>query len=39
MGITTAQEFERTIQAAQAEIDSLRYRTVSPFYIAYGQRV
>lgn len=38
-GITTAQEFERTIQAAQAEIDSPRYHTVSPFYIAYGQRV
>jgi SAM-dependent methyltransferase len=37
-GITTAQEFERTIQAAQAEIDSPQYRTVSPFYIAFGQR-
>lgn len=38
-GIATEQEFERTIQAAQAEIDSRQYRTISPFYIAYGQRV
>lgn len=37
-GITTEQEFERTLEAAQAEINSRRYRTISPFYIAYGQR-
>jgi ubiquinone/menaquinone biosynthesis C-methylase UbiE len=38
-GITTADEFERTLRVAQAEIDSPQYRTISPFYIAYGQRV
>jgi SAM-dependent methyltransferase len=38
-GITTKPEFERTLQAARAEINSRRYRTISPFYIAYGQRV
>ncbi|MGZ6390688.1 MAG: hypothetical protein ACXWQZ_15690, partial [Ktedonobacterales bacterium] len=37
-GITTAEEFERTLQAARAEINSPRYHTISPFYIAYGQR-
>ena len=37
-GITTTEEFERTLQAARAEIDSPRYHTISPFYIAYGQR-
>lgn len=37
-GITTAEEFERTLQAARAEIDSPHYHTISPFYIAYGQR-
>lgn len=38
-GIATAQEFEQTIQAAQAEVESRHYRAVSPFYIAYGRRV
>ena len=38
-GIATAQEFERTIRAAQAEVESRQYRAISPFYIAYGQRV
>jgi hypothetical protein len=37
-GITTAEEFKRTLQDARAEIDSSRYQTISPFYIAYGQR-
>jgi len=38
-GIATAEEFRLTIQAAQAEVESPQYRAVSPFYIAYGQRV
>jgi SAM-dependent methyltransferase len=38
-GIASEQEVERTIAAAQAEINSPQYRTISPFYIAYGQRV
>lgn len=37
-GITTAEEFERTLRDARAEINSPRYHTISPFYIAYGQR-
>jgi SAM-dependent methyltransferase len=38
-GITTNEQFARTIQAAQAEIDSPQYRTISPFFLAYGQRL
>jgi SAM-dependent methyltransferase len=38
-GIASEQEVARTIEAAQAEINSPQYRTISPFYIAYGQRV
>ncbi|HEU5439848.1 MAG TPA: methyltransferase domain-containing protein [Ktedonobacterales bacterium] len=38
-GIATTEEFERTIQAAQAEVESRHYRAVSPFYVAFGQRV
>jgi ubiquinone/menaquinone biosynthesis C-methylase UbiE len=37
-GIATAEEFERTLQNARVEINSPRYHTISPFYIAYGQR-
>jgi hypothetical protein len=38
-GITTTDEFERTLQAAQRDMRLPSYRGVCPFYIAYGQRV
>ncbi|HLJ80405.1 MAG TPA: methyltransferase domain-containing protein [Ktedonobacterales bacterium] len=38
-GIATAQEFDWTMQTAQAEVESRQYQAISPFYIAFGQRV
>jgi hypothetical protein len=38
-GITSAEQFDRTLSAARAELASPHMRCVMPTYIAYGQRV
>lgn len=37
-GIVSAAEFDRVMAQALADVQSPRYRCVSPFHIAYGQR-
>ncbi len=36
--ITTEEEFAQTLASVQADIDSLQYRCVVPWYISFGQR-
>ncbi len=37
-GLTTDAEFTQTLATAQADLDSLQYRCVAPWYISVGQR-
>ncbi|WIG61569.1 MAG: Methyltransferase type 11 [Ktedonobacterales bacterium] len=38
LGITSADEFARTLAQAQADVNTPQYKCIAPFYIAYGQR-
>ncbi|MBF6589918.1 MAG: methyltransferase domain-containing protein [Ktedonobacterales bacterium] len=37
-GVTTQEQFDETLTRAQADLNTLDYPCVTPFYIAYGQR-
>lgn len=38
MGIATREDFQRTLAAAQAYVNTPKARCVAPFYVAWGQR-
>ncbi len=37
-GITTPEAWNATLEQAQADLNTLQYQCVTPFFIAYGQR-
>ena len=38
MDIATREDFQRTLAAAQAYVNTPKARCVAPFYVAWGQR-